>query len=113
MTTFRDYRDALTEAPVLTSFPVAHPRLDRTALAAGAADRRQRMLDIDAEIDAACEMAAIGPNTLAALTDRTQWHGPTWHRYVDEAVHQARARAGELRGLRREAELLERLLDAQ
>ena len=112
MTTFRDDRDALTRAPALTSFPVAHPRLDRAALAAGATDRRLRMHDIEAEIDAACEMAAIGPHTAPVLTDRAQWHGPAWHRYVGEAIHQARARAGELRALRRGAELLERLLDA-
>ena len=111
MTLFRDCRDALDTASGLTSYPIARSTLDRTALAAGAADRRQRMHDVETEIDAACELAAIGPFASPALTERTHWRGPAWRRYVNEAVRQARYRAAELRALRREAELLERLLE--
>ena len=95
--------------------PASQPVLDRTALATGAAVRRARAAAIEADIDHACEIAALRPDPCSSAAkrrdwDRRSWSGRTWNRYVAEAVRQAQAHAIELERLRREAAQLDRLL---
>ena len=109
------------------SSPAISPMLDRAALATGAAERRARAAAIEADIDHACEAAALRPHLCSSTAsrraydrsswerrswDRRSWGGRTWNRYVAEAVRQARTHAAELERLRREAAQLDRLLQA-
>ena len=95
--------------------PAVLPMLDRTALATGATERRARAAAIEADIDHACETAALRPDLCPSTAkhcdwDRRSWSGRTWDRYVAEAVRQAQNHAAELEKLRREAAQLDRLL---
>ncbi len=104
------------------SSPATWSVLDRAALASGAAQRRARAAAIEAEIDHACEAAALRPHPCPSTTtrrdydrdrrswDRRRWGGRTWDRYVAEAVRQAQVHAAELERLRCEAAQLDRLL---
>ena len=97
------------------SSPAVHPMLDRAVLATGAAERRARAAATEADIDHACEAAALRPDLCSSTAtcrdrDRRSWGGRTWNRYVAEAVRQAQAHAAELERLRREAAQLDRLL---
>jgi len=100
----------------LDSPPYAAPsqptrfRLDRQAIAKGAAVRLARAEEIEDQMDHACETAALGSHTRPPPPDRSAWDSKTWDRYVTEAVSQARQRGPELECLRREAAQLDRLL---
>ncbi len=90
--------------------PAIQSRLDRQAIATGAATRRARAEQIEDQMDRACESAALGTHTRLPLPDRSNWDSKTWDRYVAEAISQARQRGPELECLRREAAQLDRLL---
>jgi hypothetical protein len=85
-------------------------RLDRQAIAKGAALRRARAEEIEDQMDHACETAALGRHTRLLPSDRSLWNGKTWDRYIAEAISQARQHGPELECLRREAAQLDRLL---
>jgi hypothetical protein len=86
-----------------------HARLEREALAYGAAARRARARAIEDDIDHACEMAAFGSHRCLPAQTRDAWDKRTWARYLAEAVRQAHAHCLELDVLRQEAAQLERL----
>ncbi len=84
-------------------------RLEREALAYGAATRRARARAIEDDIDHACEIAALGSHRCLPAQNRNAWDKRTWARYIAEAVRQAHAHCPELDALRQEAAQLERL----
>ena len=88
-----------------------HARLEREALAHGAAARRARARAraIEDDIDHACEMAALGRHCCLPAQTRDAWDKRTWARYLAEAVRQAHVHCLELDVLRHEATQLERL----
>jgi len=105
----------LRSASAAMSSLAVQPMLDRTALATGATERRARAAEIEADIDHACEAAALRPDLCSSTAKRRDWNrrswsGRTWDRYVAEAVRQAQVHAAELERLRREAAQLDRLL---
>lgn len=83
------------------------PVLDRHRLSLGATQRRARAQEIEAEMDQACERAAVGSTPHRA--ERSAWSRQVWDRHISEAVQQSRARGAELQALRREAAHLDRL----
>lgn len=107
MTAMSDCRDVFNQSPRLTSSPSARSTLDRHVLSVGAAQRRARAQEVEAEIETACERAAIGPGLHD--TPRDTWTKQKWERYVAEAVNQSRTHGAELQALRRDASHLERL----
>jgi hypothetical protein len=111
MNTMSSYRDGLDDCNHLGSRSTAS-RLDRAALANGAASRRSRLRAIEAEIDHACERAAIGNCASIRHHDRRQWDRRRWRSYIAEAVQQACIHAPELDALRQEVSQLERLIQA-
>lgn len=84
--------------------------LSRTALVSGAAARRARAAEIEADIDHACELAALRPDTCSSAPERRSWDRRAWNRTIAEAVRQAQAHADELGMLRRQAAQLDRLV---
>ena len=84
--------------------------VDRTAICGGVISRRDRIREIEAEINFACETAAIGCVGHTETQAREDWDAGTWRRYLAEAVHQARLCSIELNTLRQEASHLERLV---
>lgn len=82
--------------------------LDREMIATGAADRRARVGKIKAEMDHACEHAALNAGVWSS--DRYTWNRRSWDCYVAEAVSQARPHASEGEHLRQEAAHMDRLL---
>ena len=107
MTAMSDCRGALNETPYLMSSPSGRSILDRHALSVGAAQRRARAQEVEAEMDMACERAAVGSSPPGL--QRNGWNRQMWDRYVTEAVNQARAHGPELQALWRDAARLERL----
>ncbi len=83
---------------------------DRAALVAGAADRRARLLDLEAAMEQACEAAGHRGVPPPGLGQRTAWDRQAWGRYLDEAVRQAAMHARELSALRRDADHLDHLI---
>jgi len=83
--------------------------LDRSAIWRGVTSRRARIREIEADIDFACESAAIGRVRHTETKARENWDEDAWRRYLAEAVHQARLCSTELNTLRQEASHLERL----
>lgn len=94
------------------SRPSAAPRgggLDRTALAAGADQRRTHLRRIEDAIDQACEAAVLEHAPRGLTRDRATWDRRAWGRYMAEAVNQAGRHGTEIARLRREAAQLDRL----
>ncbi len=83
--------------------------LDRTALAAGAAARKGRLLEIEATMDQACEAAVRRKLPHQRTGPREAWDRPAWNAYVDEATHQAMLHAREMTALCRDIQRLEHL----
>jgi hypothetical protein len=111
MNTMSSYRDDLDDCNHVGSRSATSP-LDCTALAIGAASRRSYLRTIEAEIDHACERAAIGNCAAIRHQDRQRWDRRKWRRYVAEAVQQAYIHASELDALRQEVSQLDRLIQA-
>lgn len=87
---------------------VSARRLDRAALAAGAAERRTRLQEIEAAMDQACEAAVqrvVPPQT----ANRDAWDRRAWSIYTQKAVVQAAEHATTVSRLRREAAHLDHL----
>jgi len=84
--------------------------IDRNALAAAAADRRAKLDEIGAAMEAACETAVRRAFSCLRDSDRENWNRRAWALYVDEAMHQARLHAQEISALRRDAERLDHLV---
>jgi hypothetical protein len=78
-------------------------------LADSAASRRYRIQDIETEIDRLCEREALR-HRRRVLGSREAWDRQTWRRYVAEAIRQTQLYASERARLRREAGVLERLI---
>jgi len=58
--------------------PAVQPMLDRTALATGAAERRARAAEIEANIDHACETAALRPDPCSSTAKHRDWDRRSW-----------------------------------
>lgn len=89
--------------------PPAH--LDSDRLRAGIAERRQRLLDLEAAMVAACEAdAARGRPTASRMDDRTTWDRVTWGRYLAAALRLESEYGPPMRRLLREIDQLQRVL---
>jgi len=84
--------------------------IDRAALTAAAADRRAKLDEIGAAMEAACETAVRRAFPYFRDSNRENWNRCARARYVDEAIHQARLHAREISALRRDAERLDHLV---
>ena len=79
--------------------------IDRAALTAAAADRRAKLDEIGAAMEAACEAAVTRAFPYFRDSNRR-----AWALYVDEAIYQARLHEQEISALRRDAERLDHLV---
>ena len=93
--------------------PSAHGHhLDRRGLRDSIASRRQRLLDVEAALVAACEReAARGHGSAVRMDDRETWDRPTWNRYLAAAANLDPEYGPEMRRLLREIDQLTRLTD--
>ena len=75
------------------------------------ARRRAALAELEAEMTAACEAAALGtrPRTSGAI-DREHWDRATWHRYLAAAMRLEVEYGPRMRRLRQEIGQLERLM---
>ena len=91
-----------------TSPPPA--RLSRQTLDMQILQRRARLAELEAEMIAACEAAALGtrPRTSADF-ERTHWERTTWHRYLIAAMRLESDYGPRMRRLCQEIRQLERL----
>jgi hypothetical protein len=102
---------ATLSPPVIKPMSTGTARnIDRAALAAAAADRRAKLDEISAAMEAACETAVRRACPYVRDSGRENWNRRAWARYVDEAIHQARLHADEISALRRDAERLDHLV---
>jgi hypothetical protein len=102
-------RISIRPAPAQPAFP--HP-LDRQVLTLKIASRRARLAELEAEMIAACEAAALGyPSPASATPKRGHWDRTTWHRYLSTAMRMEAAYGPRMRRLRQEIGQLERLMD--
>ena len=74
------------------------------------AQRRARLAELETEMIAACEAAALGvrPQTNATL-ERKHWDRTAWHRYLTTAMRLEATYGPRMRRLRQEICQLERL----
>ena len=62
-------------------------RLDRASLLAGVNSHKRAILDLEIEMVAACEHAALqGAGRDVTIEDRDTWDRAMWHRYLAEAT---------------------------
>ena len=75
------------------------------------ARRRAHLAELETEMIAACEAAALGtrPRT-SATSDRERWDRTTWHRYLAAAMRLEATYGPRICRLRREIGQLERLM---
>jgi hypothetical protein len=74
------------------------------------ASRQARLAQLEAEMIAACETAALGARSrTSAAADRERWNRTTWHRYLAAAMRLEAEYGPRLRRLRQEIGQLERL----
>ena len=72
--------------------------------------RRAQLTDLEAEMIAACEAAALGDRPpKGPNADRKRWDRPTWHRYLAAAMRLEATYGPSMRRLRLEIGQLERL----
>ena len=87
------------------------PPLCRSSLTRQIALRRARLADLEIEMIAACEAAALSERSPAtAGIERGHWDRTTWHRYLAAAMRLEPTYGPRLRRLRQEIGQLERLL---
>jgi hypothetical protein len=88
--------------------------LSRQALDMEVLVRRARLAELEAEMIAACEVAAGGarPRTSASF-EREHWDRATWHRYLAAAMRLEAKFGPRMRRLRQEIGQLERLITLQ
>ena len=85
--------------------------LSRQALDPQIARRRAHLAELEAEMIAACEAAALGTRPGRAPTsDRERWDRTTWHRYLAAAMRLEATYGPRIRRLRQEIGQLERLM---
>jgi len=102
-------RISIQPAPAQPALP--HP-LDRQVLTLKVACRRARLAELEAEMIAVCEAAALGyPSRASATPKRGHWDRTTWHRYLATAMRMEAAYGPRMRRLRQEIGQLERLMD--
>jgi hypothetical protein len=86
-------------------------KLNRQVLDENIARRRARLAELEAEMLADCEAAALGANQQSGLTfDRERWDRTAWHRYVAAAMRLEATFGPRMRRLRLEIGQLERLM---
>ncbi len=86
-------------------------RLSRRALNLQIAWRRVRLAELEAEMIAACDAAALGTRPPATADfDRAHWDRATWQRYLAAAMRLEATYGPCMRRLRHETGQLERLL---
>jgi hypothetical protein len=74
------------------------------------ASRRARLADLEAEMIAACEAAALGAcSRTNATAERKRWNRATWHRYLAAAMRLEATYGPRMRRLRQEIGQIERL----
>ena len=101
-------RTSIQPAPAHPTLP--HP-LNRQVLTLKIACRRARLAELEAEMIAACEAAALGyPSPASATPKRGHWDRTTWHRYLATAMRMEAAYGPRMRRLRQEIGQLERLI---
>ena len=102
-------RQALIRPP--SARPVLpHPFSGQMLLTLQIASRRARLADLEAEMIAACEAAALGARSRTnATAERKRWNRATWHRYLAAAMRLAATYGPRMRRLRQEIGQIERL----
>jgi hypothetical protein len=74
------------------------------------ASRRAHLADLEAEMIAACEAAALGARSRTnATAERKRWNRATWHRYLAAAMRLEATYGPRMRRLRQEIGQIERL----
>lgn len=72
--------------------------------------RRARLAELETEMIAACEAAALGTRSRTnAASDRDRWDRTTWHRYLAAAMRLEATYGPRMRRLRQEIGQFERL----
>lgn len=101
--------------PSVMSWPNQLPagrHLDRNRLRQGIESRRQRLLDLEAALVAACEEeAARCRDNAVRMADRETWDRPMWARYLAAAARLEPDYGPEMRRLLREIDQLTRLTE--
>jgi len=88
-----------------------HPLSGQMLLTLQIASRRARLAELEAEMIAACEAAALGPRSRTNATcERARWNRATWHRYLAAAMRLEATYGPRMRRLRQEIGQLERLM---
>jgi len=102
-------RQALIRPP--SARPVLpHPFSGQMLLTLQIASRRARLADLEAEMIAACEVAALGARSRTnATAERKRWNRATWHRYLAAAMRLEATYGPRMRRLRQEIGQIERL----
>jgi hypothetical protein len=107
---------AILSRPVLTTRPPAacpalpHPLSGQMLLTLQIAFRQARLAELEAEMIAACEAAALGAHSRTnATSGREGWNRTAWHRYLAAAMRLEATYGPRLRRLRQEIGQLERL----
>ena len=95
-------------APSLLALP--HP-LNRQMLMPKIVHRRARLAELETEMVAACEAAALGERSQASATSKHErWDRTAWHRYLTTAMRLEATYGPPMRRLRQEIGQLERLI---
>ena len=85
--------------------------LSRQALDAQIARRRAHLAELETEMIAACEAAAMVTHSRTSeALDREHWNRATWHRYLAAAMRLEAAYGPRMRRLHQEIGQLERLM---
>ena len=88
-----------------------HPLSGQMLLTLQIASRRARLAELEAEMIAACEAAALGSRSRTNATcERARWNRTTWHRYLAAAMRLEATYGPRMRRLRQEIGQLERLM---
>lgn len=105
-----DALDAARSPPTVPPSPAACHPLSREVLEWQIALRRSRLGELEAEMIAACETAAIGARVpCTACGEPDGWDRATWHRYLAAAMRLEAAYGPRMRHLWRQIVQLERL----
>ena len=87
-----------------------HPLSGQMLLTLQIASRRSRLAELEAEMIAACEAAAVGTRYRTnATSERKHWGRTTWYRYLATAMRLEATYGPRMRRLRQEIGQLERL----
>ncbi len=97
-------------APPARAIAWFQPSLDRNRLREAIAVRRQRLVEREADLVAACEKAvAHRAGRQIRVDDRTTWDRAAWNRYIETATQLVPALMPEMLRLIRDIERLEQL----